>query len=143
MINEEQFVQKEFNLPDHSNELSKAEDQIEKLKIVFNEVRLIYAKSDEKITGQQHEKIFEAAIRAVDFVGRLSMPVFEAADQLEELYIKQYPRSPELAKSMWLKHSDLLHHPYSLLKNRCWRLIEELDEYYFSIHQTEPPNWKP
>ena len=30
---------------------------------------------------------------------------------------------------------------YSLLKNRCFRLLDELDELYIALYGKNPPNW--
>jgi hypothetical protein len=133
---QERFIQHDFQLPDHNNELFKAEEVIEKLK---NRLRIIKTKRiiDDKI----HTSMFEQIIRVLDYVGELSLPAFGIEDDLEQLYIKRYPHCPVLAKKLWLDHYENVHHPYNLLKNRCYKLLEELDTEYFKQHKKQPPNW--
>lgn len=136
-MEDETMIKKDFNLPDDSNDLSRAEGIIEELKDRFKKML-----KDKSINDSNHEKLFEDTIRILDFVGKLSMPAFAIQDELEELYFKQYQPTPALAKELWLKHYDKIHHPYNLLKNRCFRLIEELDEEYRRVYKKNPLNWK-
>lgn len=135
---EEQFITHDFNLPNHDNELSKAEEVIEKLK---NGLRII--EIQRTIDDKTHTTMFEQVIRVLDYVGKLSMPAFAIEDQMEELYKIQFLHAPELGKKLWLDHYGSIHYPYNLLKNRCYKLLEELDAEYFKRHKTHPPNWKP
>lgn len=130
------FINYDFKLPDHSNELSKAEDLIGKLKSKIDELS-----SKDLINELTHDKLYEEVIRILDYVGRLSMPVFDINDELERMYVKKYMHSPELGKQLWLDHYGKLHRPYNLLKNRCFRMLEELDEQYIRINKTTPANW--
>jgi len=131
-----EYVKHDFKLPDHSSELSKAEDVIEKLRERFKTI--VKTKS---ITGKIHTDLYEEVVRVLDYVGRLSNPAFAIEDEMERLYILQYPKSPAMAKRLWLDHYDSIHHPYSLLKNRCYRMLEELDEEFQQVWQKNPPNW--
>jgi len=138
-IDTTQFICTEvLDLPVQVNELSKAEDIIEKLKSKFETVKL-----NKNITDESHTRLYEETIRVLDYVGRLSMPCFAVEDQLEEMYLIKFKRTPELAKKLWLDHYEVIHHPYTLLKNRCFRLLDELDSEYFKQHKKHPPNWKP
>lgn len=132
----QEFIKHDFRLPDHSTELSKAEDVIEKLRDKFKKIVEIQA-----INGKIHTELYEEIVRVLDYLGRLSTPAFDIGDELERLYILQYPKSPKLAKKLWLDHYDSIHHPYSLLKNRCFRMLEELDEEYQRVWKKNPPNW--
>ena len=40
-----------------------------------------------------------------------------------------------------LEHYEKIHHPYDILKNRCFKLLDEYDELYFKLNKTTPPNW--
>lgn len=136
-MNEEcEFITHDFKLPNHENELSKVEDVIEKLKqkITISEVT--------KMTDKQFIETFEEVIRALDYVGKLSLPVFTIEDQMQAMYSKQYVQSPALAKELWLNHYGNVHRPYNILKNRCFKLLDELDDLYVGIHDKKPPNWK-
>jgi hypothetical protein len=125
-------------LPDHSKELQKAGELISIIKTRLNGLKAL-----NNITVNQHEQLFEKTLKILDYVGQLSLPVFLLEDKLEALYISRYPNTPELAKTMWLDHYDTLHHPYSILKNRCFRLLEELDALYLNVHGVNPPNYCP
>ena len=138
METETTFTDCRLNLPDHTAELANAEEAIEKFKTKLDTV-----KKTRNIDGKSHTRMYEEVARILDYVGRLSMPVFAIEDELEKRYVLDNKQSPALAKKLWLDHYDSLHHPYSLLKNRCFRLFEELDEEYIKIWKKFPPNWNP
>jgi hypothetical protein len=133
-----EFIKHDFNLPNHDNELSKAEDVIEKLK---NRLKII--EIQRTIDDKTHTQMFEHVVRILDYVGRLSMPAFAIEDEMEEMYKMKFLHAPELGKKLWLDHYGNVHHPYNLLKNRCYKLLEELDAEYFKRHKKKPPNWNP
>lgn len=133
----EMFIKFDFKLPAHSNELSKAEEVIEKLK---NKLKKI--KKNKTINDSIHNTLYEEIVRILDYVGKLSMPVFAIEEEMEKLYILQYSKSPLLSKKLFNDHYMELHHSYTLLKNRCFRLLEELDNEYIKRIRKNPPNWK-
>lgn len=138
MSNENQeLIKYDFNLPNHENELSKAGDIIEKLKF-----KLIKYKNTRNINDKQFISFYEEVVRALDYVGRLSMSVFVIEEEVEAMYTKQYLYAPILAKTLWLDHYEELHHPYNLLKNRSFKILDELDELYEELYDKKPPNWK-
>jgi len=134
--NEKEFITYDFNLPDHCNEISKATEFIEKLK---HNIEIV--KKENSIIDIVHTQLFEEVMRVLDYVGKLSMPAFEIEEEMRIMYIKQYKHSPELAKKLWIDHYEEIHHPYTLLKNRCFRLIDELDSMYRKKFKLNPPNW--
>ncbi len=133
----QELIKHDFNLPNHENELSKAGDVIEKLK-----TKLAKHKNNQSIDDKQFVGCYEEVVRALDYVGRLSMSVFAIEEEVEAMYVKQYVHAPILAKTLWLEHYNELHHPYNLLKNRCFKLLDELDEFYEELYDKKPPNWK-
>jgi predicted DNA-binding transcriptional regulator len=137
MQQQKEFITYNFNLPNHSNELSKAENIIEKYQ-----QKLKKYQHNNRINDNEHTALFEDTIRILDYVGRLSMSAFAIEDELQDMYTKQYIHSPELAKKLWLDHFENIHHPYNILKNRCFRILEEVDELYQNVHKKNPPNWK-
>ena len=78
----------------------------------------------------------------LDYVGRLSMPAFKIEDELEQMYVLQFKHAPQMGKKLWLDHYEDIHHPYTLQKNRCFRLLELLDAAYLEKFGKNPPNWK-
>jgi len=138
MQNSHELIEHDFNLPCHDNELSHAGDIIEKLK---NNLRII--EKQQTINGKTHTTLFEDIIRVLDYVGQLSLSAFGIEEELEEMYKMKFLHAPELAKKLWLDHYEIVHHPYTLLKNRSYKLLDELDAEYFKQHKKHPPNWKP
>jgi hypothetical protein len=137
MTDREQFITHDFKLPVHSNELSKAEEIIEKLKH-----RLEVLQMQRTIDDKSHDLLYNEIVRILDYVGRLSMPAFAIEEEIEQMYVLQFKHAPQLGKHLWLLHYEDIHHPYTLLKNRCFRLLEDLDQTYFKKFNTQPPNWK-
>ena len=133
----QEFLPVEFTLPNHSNELSKAEEIIEKYKH-----RLEVLEMQRTIDAKSHDELYNQIVKILDYVGRLSMPAFAIEDELEQMYILKFTNAPAMGKKLWLDHYEKIHHPYTLLKNRCFRLLEELDALYFKKYNTQPPNWK-
>jgi len=133
----QEFIVHDFNLPNHENELSKADDIIEKLK---SKIRIIRVRGS--IDDKSHTELFEEVVRVLDYTGGLSMSVFEIEDDMEEQYKMRFLHAPILGKTLWQEHYGHLHRPYNLIKNRCYKLLDELDEEYKERYKKHPPNWK-
>jgi hypothetical protein len=133
------LIDYDFNLPNHDNELSRAEDIIDKLKFKIKEI----VNNNELISDDKFITIFEEIIIVLDYVGRLSMPAFAIEDELQEMYKMNFLHAPELGKKLWFDHNAEIHKKYNVLKNRCFKLIEDLDNYYINVHNKKPPNWNP
>lgn len=136
MQTKQKFIEHDFNLPCHNNQLSIANDCIEKLK-----TKLKTIETRKTINDKEHELLFEEIFKVLDYVGRLSMSAFEISEELEKMYTLRYNHSPELARKLWLDHYEEIHHPYNLLKNRCFKLIDELDEQFIKFNKRQPKNW--
>ena len=136
-MSKEQFITHDFNLPNHYNELSKAEEIIEKLKKRFEITQI-----QKSINDATHLELFEETVKVLLYVAKLSEPAFEIEDELEKLYTIRYKHEPCLGKQLWFEHYEEIHHPYTILKNRCFRLLEELDNEYIKTHKKDPPNMK-
>jgi hypothetical protein len=132
----ESFITLDFTIPNHTEEIKKGAEAIEKLK---HKIANIHDKKS--ITDINHDLIYEEIVRVLDYLGHLSTPLFAMSDDLEKLYFKHYHNTPALAKTLWLEHYEYLHHDYNTLKNRCFRLLEELDDEYINVHKKFPPNW--
>jgi len=135
---EVELIKTDFNLPNHDNQLSTAEDIIEKLKARLSKI----VRTNKLISDNDFISIFEEIIKVLDYVGRLSMPAFAIEDELAEMYKMNYSHAPELGKKLWLDHYGNVHRPYNLLKNRCFKMLEDLDEHYINVHSKNPPNWR-
>jgi hypothetical protein len=66
MPNEVSFITHDFKLPNHSNELCKAEEVIEKLKLRIKKIE-----ENKTISDKNHDEIYNEIIRILDYVGRL------------------------------------------------------------------------
>ena len=131
-----QFIVHDFKLPNHKVELNNANCVLEKHKQVFKKVR-----EDNNIDDKIHLYLYEETVRVLDYVGRLSMRAFEIQNELEELYTMEYRHAPELAKQLYFNHYESIHHPYNTMKNRCFHLLDELDEVYIKTNKKFPSNW--
>lgn len=131
------FITHNFNLPNHHNELSKAEEVIGKLNKKFNLIQEF-----KKINDKNHDEIYNELIKILDYVGRLSTPAFQIEDELERMYTLHYPKSPKLAKKLFNNHYNEIHKSYNKLKNKCFRMLDEVDDEYINVHKKYPPNWK-
>jgi hypothetical protein len=132
-----ELIVHDFNLPNQKNQLSSVEETIHKLKRLVS--KTIF---DGTIIPESHERLYEEVVIVLDKVGGLSKPVIEIQDELEAMYILKYPHSPQLAKKLWYDHYEQLHHPYSILKDRCFRMLDELDIAYQNKYKKNPPNWE-
>lgn len=131
------YVKLELKLPNHSDELNKAKEALNKLKLKFRIIQI-----ENNITDKKHEILYEEVVKILDYVGRLSLSAFTLETSLEETYLLKYKKTPELAKQLWLEHYKQIHQPYNILKNRCFRMLDELDEEYQKVFDKKPPNWK-
>lgn len=127
----------EFNLPDNKNEILIVEKKIDQLKIT-----LICKIVNDEINNNTHTKLYDEIVKLLDYLGRLSTPIFNIEDELEIYYTLNYNHNCYLAKTLFYKHYEKLHQPYTILKNRCFRLIDELDNIYIKTYKKYPPNWE-
>jgi hypothetical protein len=132
----ELFLVQDFEIPDHTVELAKADEIIKNLKVKLKQIQIT-----KSIDAKIHTELYEEIVRILDYVGRLSMPVFELEDKFNVLYTLHYPKSPQLAKKLCNDHYENVHYPYTILKNRCFKMLEDLDKEYRKRWKANPPNW--
>lgn len=137
-ISNKHKVNETFKLKNYDKELYDAEVAIEELKFKVD-TAIVHKTLNDNVHGILYEEI----IRVLDYTGRLSMQVFKINEELETLYLQKYKKTPALAKELWLQHYDQLHQPYSKIKNRCFKLLDKLDQGYINIFNRFPPNWNP
>lgn len=131
-----EYIEYDFNLPNHVNELNNAENMIEKYQKELKNLQNLGT-----VNNHDYLALYEKVINILDYVGMLSLPAFNIEDKLEDLYTNKYIHFPELAKKLWLDHYKTIHRPYNILKNRCYSLLDDLDELYINVHKKTPPNW--
>lgn len=131
-------VGKKIIMPNHEKGLKKAEDALNKIK-----ERLADIHCQELMDNKIHTAMYEEVAAILYYLGNLSKGIFDIEEELEEEYRLKYIMSPQLMKTLFWKHYEKLHHPYSLLKNRCFRMFKELDKEFHRINkELHPPNWK-
>lgn len=136
MLKQKTFIEHDFQLPDHTAQLQKAEEVINELKTKLSNV-----KKNKLISNEVHTCLFEEIIRILDYVGKLSISAFDIEEEITSMYVLRYKKSPELGKKLCNDHYESIHRPYTLLKNRCFRMLEDLDNEYIRMYKCNPPNW--
>lgn len=136
-MSKEKLLNLELDLPDQTEELTNTEYALGEIKTRFREIQ-----KNKSIDEDIHEELFEEIMILLDYLGYLSQSAFKLRDYIEDEYFKKYKNAPALAKVLWQEHYALIHRPYNILKNRCFRLIDELDKEYYNVHKTYPPNYK-
>lgn len=126
----------DFSIPSNKNEIAVATDNIEKLKFFIEKLS-----DNNLINDDMHEYYFDEVIKSLDYVGSLSLPAFNAISDIEFHYTMKYLPYPNLAKKLYLDHYSIIHQPYNILKNRCFRLLDMLDEIYIKKFNANPPNF--
>ena len=137
LISEKDYIVYDFNLPDHTSDLARIEDIISKIRSKLETIT-----TNKTINNANHLALFEETVKVLLNVGGLSQPVFEIGDEMEAMYTQRYKHAPSLGKQLYLGHYEGIHHPYDILKNRCFKLLGDLDKLYAKTHKKCPPNWK-
>jgi hypothetical protein len=135
-VESDQFLIPDIQLPDHTVELTKADEIVKNLKCKLKQLQIT-----KQIDAKTHTSMYEEIVRVLDYVGRLSKPLFEMEESLERMYVLHYPKSPQLAKKLCNDHYETLHYPYTIQKNRCFKMLEDLDKEYIKRWGVKPPNW--
>jgi len=126
-----------LELPEHENQLEYAETIIDKHKVRVKQIRSTLSTSG--LPKQEYQHMHKLIVQVLEYVGDLSMSIFDLGDEIEARYFAKYKTTPELGKKLWLEHYHTLHHPYNTLKNRCFTLLEALDDVYENVHGVRPP----
>ena len=135
-MSEIQVIKIDFNLPQNSDGLKQAEQKIGDIRRDF--LNII---TDDLLDDKTHEELFDRTALVLDWIGRMSTPVFSIRDNLEAQYEKLYCKSPNLARKLFDDHYCNLHRPYSRLKNKCFNILDELDMEYEKKFKKKPLNW--
>lgn len=131
------FIKLDFEIPKHENQLLTATYFIDSIKTKVRKLQ-----TSKSISDKTFIELYDDTVKILDYVGNLSLVAFDVNDRLQLLYLQKYKSSPELAKKLWLDHYDTIHKPYTILKNRCFKILDELDGLYQMCNKKYPPNWK-
>lgn len=113
----------EVDLPDHFDELNNIRNYLDQLKDRFKR-----GKTNKKLPLVEYEKIQDLLVNTLGLLGKLSTPAFNIEDELEDKYVLAYPSSPKLAKKLWLDHYGRIHRKYNMLKDRCFKMLDEVEK---------------
>lgn len=116
---------------DHKDHLIQTNEHIDNLKIEVE---------TSNINDESHNVLYEKIIRILDRVGHLSSICFKHTDELETYFYETYKDSAE-ALTNWLDYTHSIHKKYDKQKNKCFKLIDVLDQRYYSKFKKEPQNW--
>lgn len=125
-----------FSFPNNTEKLARIEETIDYYKLKIKKIS-----ETNRIDGDTHSYYYNLICKELDNIGNLSLPALDCFDKLEEMYLLKFPKSPELAKRIWMDHYRDINRPYSLLKNRCTNLLNELDHAYRVKYKSDPPNY--
>jgi hypothetical protein len=131
----EQPIIIDIKLPNHNNELENIKKYITQLKQRYKLLNKI-----NNLSLDEYSKLRDLTLNTLELLGDLSIPAFDIQDELHDKYILAYKSSPELAKKLFLDHYERIHAKYDTLKNRCFRLIENIDESIDNIKNKINPN---
>lgn len=127
-------IENDLKLPDHTKQLEEAEQYIREIRKEFKECT-----NNKQLPLKTYETLYDNITKALLYVGTLSMPAFNIEEKIEDTYLETYKDAPELGKKLWLDHYGEIHRPYNVLKNRLFRMFEELDEQYILYNKEHPP----
>lgn len=122
---EEYFINLDLNLPDNNRELEMVTKVINSLD---NQIKFTgFVKT---VTEAEYFKLYNKLIDSLEYLGDLSLSVFAIEDYIEDKYLMVYKSNPDFTKKLWYAHYAKLHHPYTRLKEKCFRLLTSLDKRY-------------
>jgi len=136
---DEVLLEIDLELPDHSTELEEADEYIKNLKQQLADYKA--DRIQQPMSLKQYTKMYDEIVRGLYYLGNLSLPAFATEDIIEKKYFQIYKHAPELAKKLWWDHYESVHRPYTLFKNRLFKMIEDLNDLYILIHKCTPPDY--
>jgi len=135
----EALIQIDLDLPDHSKELEDVDEYIKLLKSRLADYKR--TRLAKPMSLKEYTAMYDQILRGLYYLGSLSLPAFATEDIIEEKYFKTYKHAPELAKKLWWDHYESVHRPYTLFKNRLFKMIDDLTALYMLIHKCPPPDY--
>jgi len=114
----------DIKVPDNTEILNEIEETIEKHK------KDIKKGLEEKTLNLDNCKHYtQIMLNCLYALGEKSKPLFDIQDEIRDKYYTTYVKTPNLAKELYIKHLDKIHNRYNILKNRCFRLLDEIEKY--------------
>ncbi len=136
MINERQeLLTHDFNLKNNSRELDKIARHIELMENMVKDIALTKVMS-----FGTYNKLYNQTVHFLDNLGILSLKTMQLDEEIERMYKKHYMNAPELGKKMWYEHYSMLNKPYTVLKNKCYGILDDLNVEHKLIFKTKSKN---
>ncbi len=110
-------------MDDDTIQLEVLKKDIENLNSEINKYFDDKTEITDKIYKILHYKIEDALYGVAD----LSLPYFRISERLRYYYFNKYRGEPILGRNTYFERYEELHKPYTLLKNRCYRMFDKLD----------------
>lgn len=109
-------------IPDQTSEVEKAND-------AFKKQREIYVKQilNNPYDPDLCERVRLITVQILEYMGELTIDIFRLHNEMFDFYTTQHPR--ELGKKLYIDRVDGIHKPYDLIKNRCFKLLDDLEIY--------------
>lgn len=101
------------------------------LKGLFNKFEIFKIKPNTTIDDLEGLK--DRTIDILLMFGDVSDPFFEIRDELKDKYTWRYISSPAIGRKIFLEHFANIHHKFDFQKNKCYDLIDEIDEFKFNL----------
>lgn len=130
------YISIDLDLPDHTTEIKDCEIYIKSVK---KEIKTI--PRGERMSDDIYFALYERITRGLYYIGSLSLSAFNTEEIIQEEYFQTYKHAPELAKKLWQEHYGNVHKPYNTIKNRLFRLYEDLEALYIRLNKNTPPNF--
>jgi len=128
------FIELNIEIPNQNVEINNIEKLIDRI-----EADIKYCKFSFNNFQSDYYKYYNRIVDYLEYVGQLSLVIFNIEDIIEEKYFNHYRKeNPEYVKKLWYAHYSELHKPYSRLKENCYRLIKTLDKRYKKQFGTLP-----
>lgn len=88
----------------------------------------IYYNSDIEITDKIYKILHYKIEDALYAVADLSLPYFRISERLRYYYFNKFRSDPILGRNSYFERYENLHKPYTLLKNKCYRMFDKLEK---------------
>jgi hypothetical protein len=132
--NENNLLPLDLNLPNNIIELKTLERKMEENITPKMEQFKKYTIIDEEV----YNKFVDEILRVLYKAAKLTTPIFNIRDVLEEEYHLFYRHDPAIAKKQWQRHYHELHKPYNVIKNTCFDYLDYLEDRYCRLNKKKP-----
>lgn len=94
-----------------------------------------------KINDDDFTMYYEEIVKILTILSDITNPIFQIHEELEENFKIKYAKSPAIGELKYQIFIKKIHNPYDTLKNRCYAILDKLDNTYIKSNKKNPPNW--